>query len=369
MKELFYTIAVEPDFNGSHWCTDCLNGIQKEASKAKRSVKYADPFSHEDMKLLSLEERPVLILVGSLVDWMTKAVKAVSGYGIHCIMMTAPINDALTGISVSSVSADYEKAFSDMISGMRIQGKNRIAFFGAHPNSVNDKDKLRAFLACAGEENSENIFMNYGDSEKACADFFKDSERLDGVICANDIIAIRLAEYLTEKGISVPGDMEICAVGQTHLSHLMRSTITTAALDFFAMGAASVRIASMLIKDSDVTSVHLKISAKLPRENISDACPSKAAEISAPEFKSGFYEDNEIRRMIRAEKVISHCLPIDIDILRFLKEDISYSDAASRLYIAENTLKYRLKRMLELSECQTKKELLDLVGRYLTNAE
>ena len=73
--------------------------------------------------------------------------------------------------------------------------------------------------------------------------------------------------------------------------------------------------------------------------------------------------------MIRAEKVISHCLPIDIDILRFLKEDISYSDAASRLYIAENTLKYRLKRMLELSECQTKKELLDLVGRYLTNAE
>ncbi|MBE6551390.1 MAG: hypothetical protein E7665_04570 [Ruminococcaceae bacterium] len=370
MKDLFYTIAAEPDFVGTHWCTDCLNGIQKEASKAKKSVKYADPFSHEDMKLLSLEERPVLILVGSLVDWMTRAVQAVSGYGIHCIMMTAPIDD-IPSASVSTVSADYEKAFSDMMTDMYSRGKKRIGFFGAHPNSVNDKDKLRAFLSCAGKENSVNVFFNYGDTEKVCEDFFTASDELDGVICANDIIALRLYEYLTERGVSVPGGIEICAVGQTHISHMMRNVITTASLDFFSMGTSSVKICNMLMKDPEITSVHLKIKASLPAdENKKVPLPlpeKEKKEETGKDFKNGFYEDGQIREIFRAEKVISHCLPIDIEILRALLEDISYSDAASRLYIAENTLKYRLKRMLELSECQTKKELLALVGKYLSN--
>ncbi len=372
MKELSCTIAVEPDFNGTHWCTDCLRGIQKEAAKAKYTVKYANPFSDDDMNRLTCEKRPVLILVGSLVDWMTKAVNAVSGYGIHCIMTTAPIDDIPPGISVSTVSADYEKAFSDMICAMHSRGKKKTAFFGAHPNSVNDKDKLRAFLSCAGKENAENVFFNYGDTEKACEIFYNASKELDGVLCANDIIALRLYEYLTERGVSVPNDMEICAVGQTHISHLSRGVITTAALDFFNMGAASVKICNMLIKDPEITSVHLKINAKLPTDEKKKASftrpfTGEEKEGFVSNIQNGFYEDEQIQKIFRAEKVISHCLPIDIEILQTLSEGISYSDAASRLYIAENTLKYRLKRMLELSECQTKKELLALVGKYLPN--
>ena len=81
----------------------------------------------------------------------------------------------------------------------------------------------------------------------------------------------------------------------------------------------------MLMKDPEITSVHLKIKASLPAdENKKVPLPlpeKEKKEETGKDFKNGFYEDGQIREIFRAEKVISHCLPIDIEILRALLED------------------------------------------------
>jgi len=372
MEQFRYYIAHEPDFEGTYWSERYMSGVRREVSKSKGVIVHTDPFDPSDVRELLSSPRPLLILAGSLVDWMTRAVNELSPHSVHCILMTAPIGDIFSSGKVSTVSTDHMKAVASLIEHMRSEGRSRIAFFGINPNSVNDLDKLRVYLKCMGRDDNdrEHVFFNQGDSLRACEELLSSSEEYDGVICANDIIAIRLCGYISRECPSLFEKMKIGAIGETRLASLMSPRMITAAPDFFTIGKFSVKLYNMLNKSPELTYMHIKVNAEVPSlAPLSLTYPASSFESDMRMEEKGFYEDEAIMEIFRAERLISQCLPSDIAILRGLSREMPYSEIAAENFMAENTLKYRLKRMLELSGCRDRHELLELISVYLPFGE
>jgi DNA-binding CsgD family transcriptional regulator len=59
-------------------------------------------------------------------------------------------------------------------------------------------------------------------------------------------------------------------------------------------------------------------------------------------------------------------LPIDLDIFKGLMENRRYGELAEGLGISENTVKYRIKRMLGIARLPKREDLIRLLVRYIS---
>ena len=116
-----YYMMVEPSFAGTHWCEQCIQGIRQEAAKNKGLLEEVKTGDEKALEKVLQQERPLLILVGSFVNWMTGTVRRLAARGIHCIMMTAQPPDG--GDDASTISMDYRQAIGGLFSYLSSLGK------------------------------------------------------------------------------------------------------------------------------------------------------------------------------------------------------------------------------------------------------
>jgi len=360
-------MVIEPTFADTYWCNLCLQGIRSEASRNKLIPQTIDLSDTSLLQKLAAEPRPLVILVGSLCDWIRDSVRTLDTVGIHAITVTAPLH----GLHhVSTVSIDHWQAISALFAHLQQTGAERIALFGVHPNSVNDLDKLKAFCECTGQQSdaADDIYWNNGHVTALCQDFCNAIDRYDAVLCANDILAIRLKDAMLAQGISIPNHVKLATVGETRLAHLVKPGITSAVLNFQDIGRHAIKLYRMLQKNPDLTALHATVHADIiVRESTGSILQQTipVPPVLKAEHSPDFYEDEEVRRIFRLENLISHCLPVDFSILKGLSAGCSYQAIAESNFIAENTLKYRIRRMQELSDTSSRDALLALIHTYL----
>lgn len=76
--------------------------------------------------------------------------------------------------------------------------------------------------------------------------------------------------------------------------------------------------------------------------------------------------DTEEGELIRIETFMRSCDTLDFDILTYvLQGNISYQNISELLFITENTLKYRIKRLKELLGVSHKSEMTALLSKYM----
>ena len=79
-----------------------------------------------------------------------------------------------------------------------------------------------------------------------------------------------------------------------------------------------------------------------------------------------FYADGEMRDMLTAEQVLNFCSDTDRLILTSLINGLTLEETASRCFLTEGGVKYRIKRILTECKLSDKSELLKLMKKYLT---
>ena len=67
------------------------------------------------------------------------------------------------------------------------------------------------------------------------------------VVCVHDYLAIRLLDYLSRHGISVPGDVSLIGFDGTQAGEYVSPPLTSVYQDFYAMGEAAGRILTDLL--------------------------------------------------------------------------------------------------------------------------
>ena len=364
-----YFMMIEPTFAGTHWCEQCVQGIRQEASRSKGVICEVKIGDGKTLARVLEQERPILILVGSLVNWMTETVQRLGEMGIHSIMMTAPPPEG--HYDASTISMDYNQAIRDLFRYLSQMGRSRVALFGVHPNSINDLTKQQAYCEYIREGSSaeEGIFHNHGNLSAACDAFYRRIDDYDAVICSNDIIAIKLQDYLKERNVAIPKKLHLVSIGETRLSQLVHPRITTASLRFSDIGHNAVKLYHILLKNDTITALHAKIRGAITAWESTGSVPyvSPPRRVTLPTMpeQSSFYADEDVRRIFMLESLISHCLPIDFAILRGLMLNEPYRQMAETHYTSENAIKYRVRRMLELSQCETKEQMVQLVALQL----
>ena len=80
---------------------------------------------------------------------------------------------------------------------------------------------------------------------------------------------------------------------------------------------------------------------------------------------SRFHSDPSISRIFLAEKIVSACDAIDIDILKLIIKGYRYFDIAEILHVSESTIKYRLKRLISIAEMETREEIIEIMKMFL----
>lgn len=88
---------------------------------------------------------------------------------------------------------------------------------------------------------------------KAAEKLFSVSKKPDALFCATDNIAAGVMLYCKDKGISIPGDIMICAVGDSKIGKITPTSLTSAHLHYRTSGIdAAEMLLTELTSDSKI---------------------------------------------------------------------------------------------------------------------
>ena len=175
---------------------------------------------------------------------------------------------------------------------------------------------------------------------------------------------IKLA--LKSKNIFVPQDMYVLTIGNTIMSGLIAPKITIAEFDCFKIGQQAVKVYNFLKKNSDISSITTRISGEIiARESTGEAPIIKKTAVVENSNYVNFYADSDVKKIFSLENFFKGIDDFDQHILNGLICNKKYSELSEELFASESTIKYHVKRMIDLVGCKTTAELIETLKEYI----
>ncbi len=375
-------IFVDPSYKDNLWCKQTLKGINEEATKKRYAVKMleADDIYSADLDaFFENDQKRILIVIATSVSQSDKFHDYFNEHGVHLLY----INHQNTNSSYrfSNILIDYHDSMRKIVNYLEGADKKLIALFGINPDSATDLIK-KAFFEDRNRRiqpygNGENIFYRtLGEHDYPTANCFaqfkRNLEYYDAVICANDLIAKMLIDDLEKIGVKVPEDLYIVSFGDYILAQIGKPTITAVAIDHEHLGRQAVYTYSYLCKASDDVYVEAKIAPRLsigestakseyrqkPHISVYDQCDL--------EYRADFFTHPEIQEIITFENMLSKCDRLDMQILIGIMTKMTYIQLSEKLFVSENVISYRVKRLCKLSNLPTKSRLIEAANKFLS---
>ena len=354
-------IMVESAFINSHWCSHYIKGITAQAKRKNLPVEI-----HTDTGFLTENgfDDTHVVLIGSSLTWASKNMCLLYSHGIRPIVLSIA-NYQKEFPFATFITMDYDDASLKLMKYLRDKGCKHTAFFSGNMKSSTDLQKLNNFLQNGGNEN--DVFSFKESMEKTCDRLLARIDEFDSFLCANDVSAVVLLRRLLDLGYSIPKDFHIATFGDTTLSNLEIHNIAIAKIKSFDAGRLSISAYRMLKNDPEISSLsfllHCDIydcNSELVKIHIEHTPP--ALEPTAP---TNFFSDPDVQKVLLVEKLLAGCDKLDVCILREVLNKESYSKIAAKLFIAENTISYRIKKILSLAPDKTKEEVFALLSQFL----
>lgn len=357
-------VLIEPLYRDSGWCRKTLEGINTEAYKKKHRIRYLPDFPDGSFYVSADPFENAAIILGTSPSWLPSAVQELCKRGIHSILVNAePVSNA---VMCSSIGMDYTGAMRTLIQYFDSIGKHRIALFGMNPNSYADRSKADCFVGIFADEDPYiSIFENHADLRGCFEAFFPHVKEYDAVICANDLAALSLIRRLTVQGVAVPDDIMIASFGESVLSEKLHPTLTLATLDHREMGRQALGLYLTQARESRPVNMTLRMQCRImPGE--STACLPVPESQPEPDIGTplDFYSDDEVRRLLSLEKLYLTMDETDMKIIRLLRNGKTLESAAEECFAGVSTIRYRLRRMLQISGAADSDELFRLFDPF-----
>ena len=354
-------IIVEEAFKNSHWCSHYIRGI---TSQAKR--KGMPLYIHTDEKFLhepDFTDTHVIVL-GSSLAWSSHYMRLLYAMDVRPIVLSIA-NYQKVFPYASFITMDYDDASQKLMKYLQDNGAKHTAFFSGNRQSSTDMQKMTNFLQCGGKE--EDVY-NYTGSLKTTGDqLLAKISKYDSVLCANDISAVVLMRRLMDLGYKIPEDIHIATFGDTMLSNLEVQNLAIAQIRSFEAGKLSISAYRMLQSNPSISSLSMLLQCDILGSNCERA--DIRLEHKPPVLPAmpdpNFFHDEDVEKVILVERLLSACDKLDVRILREVLNKESYSKIAAKLFIAENTISYRIKKILSMAPEKSKEEIFGLLAQFL----
>lgn len=359
-------VYIDPEYNGSVWCAQTLKGLSSESAKRHYGVYFLD---NEDIlsvdldKVYGQEERRVLIVLTTRVITDSRFYDHFAKNGVSLLFVNHQSN--LSADNYSNILVDYREGMAEVMRYLSACGKNRTALFAINPASSTDQIKKEYFLSVALKSEND-IFYNNGSLDECCKGFCLNNG-YDSVICANDVAAYCLMNYLKGKGMRIPEDIYVVSFGDSLLSQLGSPSLTTLSVDHTRLGRQALHAYSYLYKRSNGIRTSVYVTPVL---NVRESTENKAVtyeenNFSGTQVKDFMYSDATAKRILNLEKMLDSCDENDFKILKGIACGKTYLKLAEELYMSEKTVSYRVSCMRSILGCSTKEELCEIAGEYI----
>jgi LacI family transcriptional regulator len=154
-------------------------------------------------------------------------------------------------IDSNSIEAAYKAAELLINKGCR-----RIAYIGPSPDT-RSSDRINGYISAlkdSGRQIDEKLIYQKDDFTPAAgvngvASLFS-GEGIDGIVCANDLIAAGALLALSKKGLRVPGDVKVTGIDNISISPYLNPPLTTVDLHGHEVGAECAKMLISRIRDN-----------------------------------------------------------------------------------------------------------------------
>ncbi len=390
-------ILVEKSYKDSLWCRQLLRSITDEATAKRYDVNViaSDRLHDTDFDQLYRDstERRLLFCICTSIEAIMRVNDYISQKNIHPVL----INHSFFGPieNYSCISMDFAGAMKNILQFLINEGRKKIALYGVNPNSTTDMIKKISFSnylkAHSSDYDESSVFYNRASLDDCYEQFDKEKGSYDAVVCANDIVAISLLYKLKQARDRVPDDKYVISFGDTILSKIHSPSLTNASVDLYAIGRQVVYLYSYLKKREDHVSATISIRSDLMwRESTASALReekykatllpfgSRFGSEKADAFDDGvyekmsfyhninFYDDPLAAEILQVEDLLCCMNEFDFDILSGMLGSESTNSIANRYYSSQQAISYRVKRMCQIIGCNNKKQLLDILKKYVS---
>ena len=374
-------VYIDPEYKESIWLSQTYRSICEEAAKKKYNVVLLDGesiFSADIEEYFKGESKRVLLVLTTSLEHSEKLGALLFSHDVHILLVNHQ-NPQIANNS-SCVMVDYTDGMRRIVDYLCGCGRTSTALYGINPKSSTDMIKYEYFKNLQGMSYSREsgiakaIYYNKHGLDECFNYMLADVDKYDSFICANDIVARSLITKLAEIGKRVPEDVFVISFGDYLISQMGEPALTTISVDHGELGRQALFAYSYLRKSDTSVNMTAKVPSTLfVRRSTADMQPTSSTErkyIPAPTEKIlDFYTDEETRRILALEKLLGSCDKLDLQIISGMLNKIPYSKMASGLFISENVIFYRIKRMVKAAEAENKEQLLALITAHLSQKQ
>jgi len=320
--------------------------------------------------------RPVLLINSISNQWTYSLLTQLQAMNIHGILIAPRREYPFTVFS--NVAFDFYHVFIKLLQYMRLANRKNVALFGISASFLDDITKFVAFTYSQPKDTVDNsrVFWNRGNLDECCEDLYANIRDFDAVICSNEVAAVKLINFLSERNVSIPDDIYLATVGKLPYNQPMFQNITTVDINFEKIGALAIKMYSMLVKNPEISYLNMAVGGKIiPNESTNhfnvqncqnDTSFIKSYNESLTLEDIWTYSDIDVNKMHLVEQLVGHCDSLDINILYGLTQNKRLTDLENELFTTMNTIKYRIKKMCAITGTSSRDELKELATYFLS---
>lgn len=295
--------------------------------------------------------------------WTKTVIRQLNDAGRRPILLCNQ-TEPLSGCVYSAVCSDINTSMKNILDTLKVQKKTRVALYGVNFRSLSDISRVNT-LFCWREDafDAMEVFENEGSLEQCFATFYPRVTAFEAVICANDFAALSLVKRLQEVAPHVLEKLTVISCAETNIAAAYRQYITTLQVHFELYGKAAVYIYESLGKRPYLTGMTVNVAWDLDAD--ASLAAATDAVIAAPVVEDAFYTDPELHAMMIAERALGAADDSDRVILRSVCDGKNYAEIAEVCFMAESSVKYRVKRLILQSGAADKTALVDALKEYV----
>ena len=346
-------ILVEENYSDNNRFQRLLEGVSSAARKR-----------HEDVDICRrVEELPrgcrMVILVCQSLKWSVDRVRELNVLGVHPLVFGFPYLDTM--YDVSSLAPNYTKAAYLLTRHLLSSGEGKVALLGYNEDSLPDRLKytgVRYAAVSAGQE--VEIYRNTGDVAECLATFFERCGDAAHIVCCNDNVAILLRRLY-------PRLLEGRTMGSCSglkISEFFADPYPTFRIDHFSAGERLASLWLLLMREDPIPSTVMTFDMQFFVGDRSMPVGNVCVDTYVGEGAVDFYGDKSFEAMERLDRMLTMCDNADLQILSALMKGQTYATMSDRLYLAINTVKYRIKKMTDAAGVSDRRELKSLLNDY-----
>ncbi len=342
MKNDVLYMAVQPGTEKAFWISNIKLGVFDTAKGLQCVPCILNLDGGEALPQLTKE--PVLV-VGNDDDWLDKALDLLGGLGARCIVVNGSMQDSEFH-TCSGVVFELEKAIRYSSRQLQAAGRKKIALLGANPRSVSDLCKCKAF------DDPENIIWAHGELETCILDFIRTfrEKGYDGVICANDTVAICLVRNLLSQGFRLPEELFIIGMGNSYIGSTLPLPLTSIDFNYYQMGQTAVKLYGFLKENENCGHMvshlpcRLMIRASAPIEEQVNPVSGTAEQ---QEISLQYFIGEDAQNIVKVESILQAGDETDRQIILGLMEGKTAETIAGALFLSTRAVRYRIANLLK----------------------